>query len=329
MVRKKGAKKMKFDLLKNTAYIAIISCSLGLVGCAATDEEDLDMFYVPEPVCTEDATGQCVTITDSQTALYLPEKSVKTYTVTTNIPVANKPQPQVYYGSQNGTDLSSSAPDKEDVRAVQVTVEPVIPAPVPAEVKTITVETVEVTEPVTTTVEPKEVEQPEIQEPEVQTEVVPEPQEIPATEPVVEEEKTVTVLTEEPKTTTELQIQSTQTTTKVIEVEQEKTTSLTTKDTSLTARVSYGEKCHDWTATTGDTLRGLLTKWGEMAGWTVIWKLDRDYHLEAGVIFRGTYTEVSSALIRSFARATPAPIGTFYKGNRVLVINTQEDENAN
>lgn len=112
-------------------------------------------------------------------------------------------------------------------------------------------------------------------------------------------------------------------------VEEEKTTVSTLKDISLSSQVSYGEKCHDWEAVSGDTLRDLLMKWGAQSGWSVIWKLDRDYHLEAGVIFRGTFTEVSSALIRSFARATPAPIGTFYKGNRVLVVTTQENENAN
>ena len=59
-----------------------------------------------------------------------------------------------------------------------------------------------------------------------------------------------------------------------------------------------------------------------------MFSLDRDYILEAGVVFRGNFTEVASAIIRTFARAVPAPIGTFYKGNRVLVINTQEDDNA-
>ncbi len=101
------------------------------------------------------------------------------------------------------------------------------------------------------------------------------------------------------------------------------------KLSALEKKVLYGQEVHDWSATSGETLRSLLMQWGEQAGWTVAWKLDRDYHLEAGVIFRGTFTEVAAALIRSFARATPAPIGTFYKGNRVLVINTQEDENAN
>ncbi len=97
---------------------------------------------------------------------------------------------------------------------------------------------------------------------------------------------------------------------------------------SLKERLAFGESIHDWEAPAGESLRNLLMRWGELSGWTVVWKLDRDYNLEAGVVFRGRFTEVAAAFIRSFARATPAPIGTFYKGNRVLVINTQENENA-
>ena len=97
---------------------------------------------------------------------------------------------------------------------------------------------------------------------------------------------------------------------------------------SLADKVDYGDESHDWEAAKGETLRSLLMQWGEVSGWTVVWKLDKDYKLEAGVVFRGTFTEVASAIIRTFARAVPAPIGTFYKGNRVLVVSIQEDENA-
>ena len=97
---------------------------------------------------------------------------------------------------------------------------------------------------------------------------------------------------------------------------------------SLADKVKFGDTKHDWEAPRGETLRSLLSQWGEVSGWTVVWKLDKDYQLEAGVVFRGTFTEVASAIIRTFARAVPAPIGTFYKGNRVLVVSVQEDENA-
>mgnify|MGYP003291471681 CR=1 FL=1 len=96
----------------------------------------------------------------------------------------------------------------------------------------------------------------------------------------------------------------------------------------LNEKLAYGDEVHDWEAARGETLKSLLTQWAEVSGWTMVWKLDRDYNLEAGVVFRGTFTEVASAIIRTFARAVPAPIGTFYKGNKVLVISIQEDENA-
>jgi len=84
----------------------------------------------------------------------------------------------------------------------------------------------------------------------------------------------------------------------------------------------------DWLAQEGSTLKGLLTDWSERAGWRLIWNTNRNYTLSAGAMFRGRFADVSSALIRTFARARPAPIATFYKGNRVLVVETMEDENA-
>lgn len=84
----------------------------------------------------------------------------------------------------------------------------------------------------------------------------------------------------------------------------------------------------DWIAEEGQTLKGLLTKWSDEAGWRLVWNTNRNYVLNAGAMFRGRFADVSSALIRAFARARPAPIATFYKGNRVLVVETMEDENA-
>ncbi len=84
----------------------------------------------------------------------------------------------------------------------------------------------------------------------------------------------------------------------------------------------------DWLAEEGKTLKTLLTEWSDRAGWRLVWNSNRNYTLTAGAMFRGRYADVSSALIRAFARAKPAPIATFYKGNRVLVVETLEDENA-
>ncbi len=84
----------------------------------------------------------------------------------------------------------------------------------------------------------------------------------------------------------------------------------------------------DWLAEEGQNLKALITEWSEKSGWRLIWNTNRNYVLSAGAMFRGRFADVSSALIRAFARAQPAPIATFYKGNRVLVVETMEDENA-
>jgi hypothetical protein len=83
-----------------------------------------------------------------------------------------------------------------------------------------------------------------------------------------------------------------------------------------------------WEAKEGDTLRELLTAWSAKSGWKLLWNTNRNYTLTAGVMFKGKFTDVSSALIRAFARARPAPIATYYKGNRVIVVETLENENA-
>lgn len=91
---------------------------------------------------------------------------------------------------------------------------------------------------------------------------------------------------------------------------------------------SVEDPVEDWLAEEGKTLKELLTEWSDKAGWRLIWNSNRNYTLTAGAMFRGRFADVSSALIRAFARARPAPIATFYKGNRVLVVETLEDENA-
>lgn len=91
---------------------------------------------------------------------------------------------------------------------------------------------------------------------------------------------------------------------------------------------SGDDAVEDWLAEEGSTLKGLLSDWCERAGWRLVWNSNRNYTLGAGAMFRGRFADVSSALIRNFARAKPAPKATFYKGNRVLVVETREDENA-
>lgn len=275
---------MKPSLLKQTAYVAVISCSLGLAGCAINEQEDI----VIVPDCYDEAGIECVMVTDNQTGMYLPEFASDTYTVTTTTTTTDKKPAVISAG--NG-DLARSRPAGDKGVSVKDKVQK--SQTVMAQVETQATET--------KVVETKAADKTGTKV--VETTVV---------------EKTTTESTGAPVVSVVAPSK----------VEEKTIKTVVSQKSALSKKVAYGEECHDWEATAGSTLRTLLMDWGEKSGWTVIWKLERDYHLEAGVVFRGTFTEVSGALIRSFARATPAPIGTFYKGNRVLVINTQEDENA-
>ncbi len=146
----------------------------------------------------------------------------------------------------------------------------------------------------------------------------PQPQAVPAPEPKPAPQPTVTDAEKE-----RLQ--------KEMEALKAEQTRLAEEKAKVVKQIEESKKCDeikDWVATEGSTLRGLLTEWGDEAGWRVVWNMDRDYTLEAGAVFRGRFMDVSAALLRSFARARPAPKGVFYKGNKVLVISTREDENA-
>lgn len=281
---------MKLQLLKQTALALLLSCSLSIMtGCASGDTQNQELEGAPlAQECLDETGATCVMTTQSETALYLPEFSSETY----------KPAGRDTF--QTGNTSAKGAPLGKTGEKTPVDVENSMGGKNgtdlafsrPASEKAVSVKDKKKSTP------KKEL-------------AVVEMDEKITSNGVTEDVPTNVVASPADDTNSGIK--------KVTKIDKKKT---------LADKVAYGEKCRDWEATAGETLRSLLIQWGEESGWTVIWKLDRDYNLEAGVVFRGTFTEVSGALIRSFARATPAPIGTFYKGNRVLVINTQEDENA-
>lgn len=89
------------------------------------------------------------------------------------------------------------------------------------------------------------------------------------------------------------------------------------------------DSVRDWVAKEGMTLREVLQQWSDIEGWELVWNTKREYPLKASAIFRGRFKDVSSAIIRNFARATPQPLAKFFLGNRVLVIKTLEENDAN
>ena len=118
--------------------------------------------------------------------------------------------------------------------------------------------------------------------------------------PVVTEEivTQTTVVTEKTTEQTEAEKARLKSEMEALKAEQER---LAQEKEKVVKQIEESKKCDeikDWVATEGSTLRGLLTEWGDEAGWRVVWNMDRDYTLEAGAVFRGRFMDVSAALLR-------------------------------
>ncbi|MBQ8294486.1 MAG: toxin co-regulated pilus biosynthesis Q family protein [Alphaproteobacteria bacterium] len=85
------------------------------------------------------------------------------------------------------------------------------------------------------------------------------------------------------------------------------------------------DQVRSWVVANGQTLREVLHSWCNKEGWDLVWTTSREYPIEASAVFKGRFVDVASALVRNFGRATPIPYAKFYKGNRVLVISTNEE----
>ena len=91
------------------------------------------------------------------------------------------------------------------------------------------------------------------------------------------------------------------------------------------APIVLTDQVRSWVVANGQTLREVLQDWCNKEGWDLVWATSREYPIEASAVFKGRFVDVASALVRNFARATPIPYAKFYKGNRVLVVSTNEE----
>ncbi len=94
------------------------------------------------------------------------------------------------------------------------------------------------------------------------------------------------------------------------------------------ARESFpvvSEDGRTWHARAGQTLDQVLGAWADRAGWTLVFSSRMVYELQASADFEGDFTEAAGTLIRS-VKAVPQPLGTFYRGNKVLVVRNHFDQ---
>lgn len=83
-----------------------------------------------------------------------------------------------------------------------------------------------------------------------------------------------------------------------------------------------------WEARAGLRLQEILDAWAACTGWSVHWQTDRQYVLEASATFRGDFLRAAADLVGAFGRAEPPAFGEFYQANKVLVVTTPTELDA-
>lgn len=77
----------------------------------------------------------------------------------------------------------------------------------------------------------------------------------------------------------------------------------------------------------GDSLKATLMRWGEGAGWSVVWELGGDYQIEPDYAFpAGTsFKDAVRFTVEAFQGRKLAPKACVYLRNQVLVVRARGD----
>jgi len=75
-----------------------------------------------------------------------------------------------------------------------------------------------------------------------------------------------------------------------------------------------------WTLEAGETIGHELQKWGDKAGWKVVWGMQKDWTVPASTVFEGEFSKVAGAVIQTLAANGALIHAQFYEGNNTMVI---------
>lgn len=78
----------------------------------------------------------------------------------------------------------------------------------------------------------------------------------------------------------------------------------------------------EWTSRTG-LLRAQMEDWAAAAGYQIVWKVSRDYHLQSSFHFTGTYIEALKAFFNGMQQMGNSLRVTVYQGNNVVLISEE------
>ena len=75
-----------------------------------------------------------------------------------------------------------------------------------------------------------------------------------------------------------------------------------------------------WPIDAGANLQIVLRNWTKNAGWTLLWEVPRDYHIQIPVTLIGSFEQVIHQLMESVNRTNPEIEAILYQRNKVVVI---------
>ncbi|WP_183085126.1 toxin co-regulated pilus biosynthesis Q family protein [Trinickia fusca] len=75
-----------------------------------------------------------------------------------------------------------------------------------------------------------------------------------------------------------------------------------------------------WTVARDGQLQAVLTDWCRRAGWTLVWKSEYSYRIDAEATFNGDFVSAVTSMLAALGNVSPPIYPDIYKGNRVLVI---------
>lgn len=78
----------------------------------------------------------------------------------------------------------------------------------------------------------------------------------------------------------------------------------------------------EWTIHTG-LLRAQMEDWATAAGYQIVWRVSRDYHLQSRFHFSGTYVEALQAFFNGMQQMGNSLRVTVYQGNNVVLISEE------
>lgn len=88
------------------------------------------------------------------------------------------------------------------------------------------------------------------------------------------------------------------------------------------AKLEAQPLAQEWTIHTG-LLRAQMEDWAATAGYQIVWRVSRDYHLQSRFHFTGTYVEALQAFFSGMQQMGNSLRVTVYQGNNVVLISEE------